>query len=173
MDEAGNVQLTGACLPRFAKLPFDTERIDTGDFVYLAPEVLRGDKYEVFADIYSFGLFILELAQVEMPVVFREQRKMTLCDFIRTVDPEKMLNLEEVVEVFTNNTRALILNCLEIDKDNRPLMSEVIEYTSFIKNEKDALAKLPTRRSRARPIKRPSLDKEKELKGKYESSTYL
>ncbi|XP_060583775.1 uncharacterized protein LOC132739947 isoform X2 [Ruditapes philippinarum] len=173
MDEAGNVQLTGACLPRFAKLPFDTERIDTGDFVYLAPEVLRGDKYEVFADVYSFGLFILELAQVEMPVVFREQRKMTLCDFIRTVDPEKMLNLEEVVEVFTNNTRALILNCLEIDKDNRPLMSEVIEYTSFIKNEKDALAKLPTRRSRARPIKRPSLDKAKELKGKYESSTYL
>ncbi|XP_045165820.2 uncharacterized protein LOC123529516 isoform X2 [Mercenaria mercenaria] len=160
VDETGTVQLTGACLPRFAKLPFDTERIDTGDFVYLAPEVLRGEKYEAFADIYSFGLLILELVQTEISVVFKEQRKMTLCDFIRTVNPEEMLKLDAVVEVFTVKTRALIVNCLEIDKENRPQMCEVVEYTSYIGSEADALAKLPSRRSRARPIKRPSVEKD-------------
>lgn len=139
--------------------------------MYLAPEVLRGDKYEALADIYSFGLFILELTKVEMPVVFKEQRKMTMCDFIRTVNPEEMLDLEIAVEVFTIKTRTLIQNCLEVNKDYRPFMAEVVEYTSFIEGEKDALAKLPTRRSRAKPIKRPSLDKSKEQNGQYD--TYL
>ncbi|KAL4226499.1 hypothetical protein ACF0H5_014484 [Mactra antiquata] len=150
VNEQGSVQLSGACLPRNAKLPFDTETTETGNFVYLAPEVLRGEKYEPFADIYSFGLFVLELAHVDVPVTFIDQRKMTLCDFIRDVNPETMLKLEETVEIFTNKTRALIFNCLDLDKLCRPLMSEVVEYASYIRLETDALSRLPTRKTRGR-----------------------
>lgn len=157
VDGTGTVQLTGACLPRTAKLPYDTETTETGDFAVLAPEVLCGEKYEAFADIYAFGLLILELVQVDMPVVFRDQRRMTLCDFIRTVNPEEMLGLHDAVEVFTNKTRALIINCLEIEKTFRPQIIEVVRYADFIKSETDALAKFPSRRSRG-PIKRPSMD---------------
>lgn len=155
VDDTGVVQLTGACLPRTPKLPMDTESIETGDFVYLAPEILRGEKYEACADIYSFGLLIIELTQVDMPLVFVEQRRMTLCDFINQVDPEEMLKLEKTVEVFTINTRTLILNCLEKNKNDRPMMNEVVEFTSKIQHESEALSKLTNRRSKG-PIKRSS-----------------
>lgn len=156
MDEYGTVQLTGACLPREAKLPVYKESIETGHFVYLAPEVLRGDVYEPTADIYSYGLFLIEMLVTETPHVFRKERKMTLCDFTKQIDPESMLNLMKIVEVFTVKTRALIENCLQMDKDDRPLMSLVVEYTSFIKSETEALEKLPSRPNRLPVIKRHS-----------------
>lgn len=148
--------MTGACLPRNAKLPFDTETHETGTFAYLAPEVLRGEKYEAYADIYSFGLLVLELAHYDVSEAFHKQRKMTICDFIRTVNPETMLQLDETVEIFTNKTRALLFNCLEIEKTARPLMSEVVEFASYIKLETDALARLPTRKTRTRVRRKSS-----------------
>ena len=156
MDETGAVQLTGACLPREAKLPEYKESIETGNFVYLAPEILRGEMYEATADIYSFGLFLIEMLIPDMCHVFRRERKMTLYDFTQNVNPETMLSLTNTVEVFTVKTRALITNCLEMDKDDRPLMSDVVEYTSFIKTETDALDRLPSRPHRLPVIKRHS-----------------
>ena len=155
MDENGEVQLTGACLPRVASLPNDTESRETGNFVYLPPEVLRGQKYDAGADIYSFGLLLIELAvHFVHGCVFSEQRKMTLCDFIRSVDPETMLDLEGLLQDFTMKTRALIQNCLEMDKDDRPPIEEIVEYTFLVKDETDALDKLPSRHSRPRGLKR-------------------
>ena len=155
VDENGEVQLTGGCLPREPNLPHDTESRETGNFVYLPPEVLGGQKYDAGADIYSFGLFIIELAVTYVQgCVFREQRKMTLCDFIRTVDPEEMLDFDGLLQDFTMKTRALIQNCLEMDKDDRPPIDEVVEYTFLIKDESDALDKLPSRHSRGRVVKR-------------------
>ena len=160
VDENGEVQLTGACLPRVASLPNDTESRETGNFVYLAPEVLQGYKYDAGADIYSFGLFLIELVVYEAHGwVFKEQRKMTLCDFIRNVNPETMLDLEGLTQDFTMKTRALIQNCLAVKKHERPPMEEVVEYTFLLKNEQEALDKLPTRHSRARVMKRHSKTK--------------
>ena len=129
-------------------LPDDKESCETGSFVYLAPEVLRGVVYESTADIYAYGLLILELAQTNVQAVYKAQRKETLRDFIEMVDPEQMLNLDESVEIFTIKTRTLIQNCLAMDKSDRPVMTEVVEYSKFIKSENDALAQLPSRRSR-------------------------
>lgn len=132
------------------------ESVESGNFVYLAPEILRGDIYEPTADIYSFGLLILEMMVPEMPHVFKRERKMTLYDFTENVNPEVMLDLENTVEIFTVKTRALVENCLQMDKDDRPLMNLVVEYTSFIKSETDALDKLPSRPHRLPAIKRHS-----------------
>lgn len=149
VDDAGRVQISGACLPRHAKLPDTTSRsVQAGDFVYLAPEVLRGEEYSSCADIYSFGLLILELAHGDVSSVFQEQRQMLLGDFIRDVNTETMLKLSETVEIFTIKTRALICNCLEINKKDRPEMTEVVEYANYIKGEDEAMGRLPSRRSR-------------------------
>lgn len=156
MDENGTVQLTAACLPRKAKFPEYRESIETGNFVYLAPEILRGEIYEPTADIYSFGLFLIEMLVPEMPHVFKKERKMTLYDFTENVNPEMMLDLVNTVEIFTVKSRALIENCLQFEKDDRPLMNLVVEYTSFIKSEKDALERLPSRPHRVPVIKRHS-----------------
>ena len=159
VDENGDVQLSGACLPRMAALPNDTETREAGNFVYLAPEVLRGHKYTASADIYSFGLFLLELGVAEVRGwVYRGQRQMTLCDFIRDVKPVTMLELEGLLQSFTIKTRALIENCLAIEKDDRPPMDEVVEYTLQIKTEEEALEKLPSRHSRGHVVKRNSKD---------------
>lgn len=155
LDETGTVRLTGSCLPRLAKLPFDKDNTEAGNFVYLAPEVLLGQTYESSADVYSFGLLILELAQADIPVAFKNQRSSTLSDFIGSVDPEEMLDLENAVEIFTVKTRALIINSLQTEKTDRPAMSEVTEYTGYIRAETDALARIPTRRSRG-PIRATS-----------------
>jgi len=124
--------------------------------VYLAPEVLGGERYEATADIYSFGLIVLELMHHKIPIVFRRERRMTLYDFASRVDPSTMLDLEKCLEIFTIKTRALIINCLDPVRNERPLMAEVVEYANELSTEKDALDRFMTRRSRAPVIKRPS-----------------
>ena len=84
---------------------------------------------------------------------------MTLCDFVRDVDPDAMLELEGLLQSFTIKTRALIQNCLAIDKIERPPMDEVVEYTLLIKHEEEALEKLPSRHSRGHVVKRYPKDK--------------
>lgn len=151
VDEDGIVRLTGACLPRIAKLPADTTW-PAKTFVYLAPEVLRGEIYDSSSDIYSFGLLVLELATICLPMVFVKEQNAALCDFIRNVNPQIMLKINEAVAAFTVKTKALVSNCLEIDKHCRPSIKDVVEYTSYIKNE-DALLLLSSRKAR-KPIKR-------------------
>ncbi|WAR25726.1 STE20-like protein [Mya arenaria] len=158
LDEEGNVRLTGACLPRHAHFPDYRETTEAGDFVYLAPEVLRKERYEPPADIYSFGLLVLEMIHYGVPAVFGSERRMTLYDFADKVNPEAMLNLDKTLEIFTIKTRALIINCLDKDPRERPCLKEVVEFTDLIKTEKEALDKFPTRRSKA-VIKKPSFER--------------
>lgn len=61
VDQHRNVKLTGGCFPRHAKLPDNWGDIPTGDFIYIAPFVLRGHKYVHRADIYAFGLLMYEV----------------------------------------------------------------------------------------------------------------
>ncbi|KAH3777653.1 uncharacterized protein LOC127844925 isoform X2 [Dreissena polymorpha] len=158
VDEDGEVRLTGACLPRKAVFPTYRESIYSGDFVHLAPEVLTGDVYKPTADIYAFGLLVIELTNNDMPKVFAKEREMTLYDFTERVQPDVMLNLEQTVNIYTVKTRALIENCLQMDPNDRPHMREVVEYTDNIKYELDALDKFPTRKTRAH-VKSYSFDR--------------
>ena len=140
-------------------MPSDMESRETGSFVYLAPEVLRGHKYNAAADIYAYGLFLLELAVFELRgFVFKEQRQMTLCDFVKNVEPMKMLPLKGLLQSFTIKIRALIENCLAIEECDRPSIDEVVEYTLQVRTENEALEKLPSRHERGHVVKRNSKD---------------
>ena len=77
------VKLTNLGEPRRADLPADTSEELAGDFVYLPPEVLRGEMYRQRGDMYSLGVMAWELWHQEL--AFKQQRKAPLSDFIQSI----------------------------------------------------------------------------------------
>ena len=125
VDDAGNLKLSGACIPRYAALPTTTEH-PVADFVYLAPEVLKRELYIAQADVYGYGLLIYELVCERK--AFKHERKMAFSDFVKKVDPEEMLKLsEEESEALLIRHRDLIRKCIDMDPQKRPKMAAVSE----------------------------------------------
>ena len=71
--------MSGACLPRRAKLPTDLKESISGDFVYLPKNVLFGEVYNSSSDIYCFALMYLEL---------------------KTTSPERLLQMERMSTMY-------------------------------------------------------------------------
>ena len=122
----GEVKLSGACLPRHALFPMDKEKVEVGDFIYLSPEVLKGELYITCSDVYALGLVLLEIIlNIE---VFQKYRKWPLDRFTDKLDPKVMLDLDETLAGLDNTPISdLIRHCLDIKKDERPAMSRVSE----------------------------------------------
>jgi hypothetical protein len=59
IDDDTSVKLCGACHPKVAPLPDDKDAILVGDFVYVSPEVLKGELYVSCADIYFYIVYRL------------------------------------------------------------------------------------------------------------------
>jgi hypothetical protein len=78
-----------------------------GDFIYLAPEVLKGDLYISCADVYAFGLLIFEL--LVGIISFSNQRKMSLDLFVQNVNSYKMMNFEESLSLLDDSVKYLII----------------------------------------------------------------
>jgi hypothetical protein len=67
--------------PRKVTLPQDASTLKAGRWVYLAPEVLRGEEYTTQGDLYSLALLAFELSNQEL--AFKEKRRqMTLNQFV-------------------------------------------------------------------------------------------
>lgn len=76
----GDVKITGQCLPRAIKLlPVDLDNL-ASDRVYIAPEVLAGETYMSFSDMYSFALLALEVKDRYFQA-FNVERKLSLREF--------------------------------------------------------------------------------------------
>ncbi|KAK3610636.1 hypothetical protein CHS0354_009100 [Potamilus streckersoni] len=161
IDEDGDVKLTGACLPRLATLPLEKDIIQAGDFVYLPPEVLTGDLYISSSDMYSLGLFILEvLARNSLEQgVFGPQKKWTLSEFVRKVDTSSMLELEKHCNIVSKETLCMISRLLLSDEDRRPTANEVYDFIPHVESEDKVFKNYETPRNRLRAFKRKSQDK--------------
>ena len=109
MNLQGDVQLTGACLPRRATLPLDTD-VKVSEFVYLAPDVLKKDLYITSSDVYGFGLLIYEL--ITEKKAFYPERKLTFKEYVEKVDPVAMLINAEIKSAMSNETMALLEGCV-------------------------------------------------------------
>lgn len=135
MDFEGTVKLTGGCLPRYATFPMEKESIGAGDFVYLSPDVLRGELYVACADIYALGLLFYEMFLNLR--CFDNQRTMTLDLFTSKVDPKEMNNVSSLCEQanMTESTKNLILWCIDPSADKRPTIQVVVEKASDFKCE--------------------------------------
>ena len=79
------IKLTNVGEPRKACVA-DLLEGETGSFVYLPPEVLRGGIYRARADMYGIGLMAWELWSQDE--AFKQQRKIKLKDFIDQVSPD-------------------------------------------------------------------------------------
>lgn len=132
VNERGEVCATGACLPRKATLPYDTN-MSVAEFVYLAPEVLNGELYVATADVYSYGILLLEL--VLQHSIFRSERKnLTFQEFhqkICTAGPEAMLLKGVIPMTLTDEALIVVKKCLSSDKVSLDLVAEVKEIKDF------------------------------------------
>ncbi|KAL3853541.1 hypothetical protein ACJMK2_017076 [Sinanodonta woodiana] len=162
IDEDGDVKLTGACLPRPATLPLERDTIQAGDFVYLPPEVLTGDLYISSSDMYSFGLFILEvLARNSFEHgVFGPQKKWTLSEFVSQIDASSMLEMEKRCNAVSKETLDMVSRLLLRDENRRPTANEVYDFIPHVKSEDLAFKNYETARNRLRAFKRKSQDKQ-------------
>ncbi|KAL3853540.1 hypothetical protein ACJMK2_017075 [Sinanodonta woodiana] len=132
----GQVKLTGACLPRVPTLPIDKVNIMTGDFVYLAPEVLRGDKYTFPADVYSFGILCAEVLTPTF-IAFRNEKKMPMYEFMSIDNPSEVFNWSSLSHLPKNLTD-FMQKCMNCTIFNRPSAEDL---SFFFKQGKKQISK--------------------------------
>ena len=132
IDDDTSVKLCGACHPKVAPLPDDKDAILVGDFVYVSPEVLKGELYVSCADIYSFGLLLFE---VLIGPVFQNQRQWSFKQFIDKCQPCVLNGLPYSTDGLLESTKESIQDCLSLDLEKRPSIEQLMMSVDNIKHE--------------------------------------
>ena len=111
----------------------------------MAPEILRGEKYEESADVYSFGMILWEMLTSEIPYYGRSNAQITgiVGYFGQKLAPPQRIN---------KHLKKIINNCLIFEPERRPGFDDIVKYLEkvekqpkyasgnpFIKNLKDFL----------------------------------
>ncbi|XP_048757250.2 serine/threonine-protein kinase 26-like [Ostrea edulis] len=91
---------------------------------WMAPEIIKGQKYDTKADIWSLGITAIELAQGEPPYADLDPRKVIFQ--IPKKDPPQLSGN------FSLGFKDLIKDCLNKDPKDRPTARELLNY-GFIK----------------------------------------
>jgi len=96
---------------------FQKQRVGTPH--WMAPEILRGEKYDESADVYSFGMILWELMSGEIPYC-----NMPISDIIATVGYDgKQVNLPTKGNPVI---LAIMKSCLELDIHARPTFKQIV-----------------------------------------------
>ncbi|CAC5409768.1 unnamed protein product [Mytilus coruscus] len=132
IDDNHVVKLCGACQPKVAPLPEDKDRVLAGEFVYLSPEVLKGDLYVACADIYAFGLLVFEIF---VGPAFKDQRQQLLSKFIDNCKPYGFNGCPNTLESLSQSTKDIIQDCLDEILERRPSIEILIHSVSNNRNE--------------------------------------
>ena len=90
-----------------------------GTLTYCAPEVLKGD-YDMKADVWSFGILVLELVTGRPPWGNLTDKKISV-QLFAAQGP----NFEN--EPFSDNLQGLLSACFESDPERRPTSKQVVE----------------------------------------------
>eukprot|EP00644_Phytophthora_capsici_P007735 jgi/Phyca11/126046/e_gw1.61.237.1 len=111
------------------------ERLDqtmtagVGTCLWMAPEVMMGERYDVKADIFSLGVMLSELDVHTLPYAQAKERNLTSTGR-KMADAtllQKIASGEVQVEFSEMNPRPLLelgLACVSVDPFNRPTASE-------------------------------------------------
>ena len=122
--ENGEVKLSGACLPRTAKLPENMADSVSSDFVYLPREILNGGVYVANCDIYCFAILCLELHANPPLRVFEEERLWPLETF-RSFDSSPIFLMKLRQAPFQMDFIQYLRRCLDVDALKRPSALEL------------------------------------------------
>src|ERR1043166_6986135 len=85
---------------------------------YIAPEVLNGEPYTLFSDIYSFGVIMFELSSGKPPFYDREHDLSLALDICNGLRPEFGKGTPEIY-------KKLAYRCMNADPNQRPNVDEL------------------------------------------------
>ncbi|KAI0666309.1 kinase-like protein [Trametes maxima] len=127
---------------------------------WMAPEVINGKQYDASADIWSFGITALELAQGRAPRSRMDPHKVLVMTI--TDEPPK-LDRNAGLHRYSAAFAEVVAMCLTKDPSKRPTAAELLQ-TSFFKNARRSnylcstiLRGLPPLTQRQERRKQPSI----------------
>ncbi|POG81443.1 kinase-like domain-containing protein [Rhizophagus irregularis DAOM 181602=DAOM 197198] len=101
-----------------------------GVMPYVAPEVLKGEKYTQAADIYSLGMFMYFIATGKQPFYNRAHDQYLVISICEGVRPE--INEPEAPICYID----LMKRCWDSNPDNRPNINEIFELMELFNDSK-------------------------------------
>ena len=131
IDKNFNIKLSDFGLSYFMSDP-PTGFLGTARWV--APEILKGGKYDIKADIFSYGMIVMELLTEKIPysdIVKSEVGKDR--DIIKEYVNDKIENGEDILPIPKTGNKVLryiVANCLQARPENRMNMGQIIKYLS-------------------------------------------
>jgi serine/threonine protein kinase len=127
IDDNWKIKIGDFGLSRFYNKGNDETRGRIGTPHWMAPEVLKGEKYETCADIFSYGMILWEILSREIPYY--------------GINPYQVISLvadkKQIVQVPAEGNQALrkiIAKCLEYEAHKRPKLDEVVDYLQNLRN---------------------------------------
>ncbi|GLE06502.1 hypothetical protein PINS_up015749 [Pythium insidiosum] len=133
LTEKGDAKLTDFGVSR--ELEDATMTAGVGSSLWMAPEVIQGERYDEKADVYSFGVVLSELDTNELP--FARVRASSLsrslsidADRLPEVAILQLVTMGKVAPRFTvdetSEMYALARACVSLDPDQRPSAAEAL-----------------------------------------------
>ncbi len=95
---------------------------------WMAPEILRGEKYEEAADVYSFGVILWEMLTGDIPYMGRSISQIT---GIVGYHKEKL----HVPERCNKHLRKIVNNCMLYEPQRRPNFDHILAYIERIERK--------------------------------------
>jgi len=107
-----------------SKIRYEEEQVNTvgsiGTPIWMAPELMRGEKYNEKIDVYSFGIMLYEMIANELP--FKELNQMQLLMEVAVKNQRPNLTVTCSAPLHT-----LMTNCWDENPKNRPSFQQIIE----------------------------------------------
>jgi serine/threonine protein kinase len=126
LDSSGNLKIGDFGLSRF-KSESESMTGHTGSYRWMAPEVVRNEKYDEKVDVYSFGIILWEMIASDVPFsnLTDMQAAMNTSNGMRPALPPSC----------TPNMKDLIRACWAPEPSERPSFQEVLDKLQVIKRE--------------------------------------
>lgn len=130
IDEFFNPQITDFGLSKIYQNDHSQSQTQAyGTPIYMAPEVVRGDRYNGKADVYSFAILMFEVITDSEPYPAFQKGKMSLFQFNSKVINEKMR--PEFTVPVKESLKQLIVQCWSDNPDDRPTFEEIFNKIAF------------------------------------------
>ncbi|KAJ8578956.1 hypothetical protein ON010_g237 [Phytophthora cinnamomi] len=132
-----NILLNRAMDAKLTDFGISRERLDqtmtagVGTSLWMAPEVMLGERYDVMADMFSFGVVLAELDAHTLPYAQAKQRSMDTDGRLMTdaMLLQKITSGDLHVEFSNQNPQSLVelgKACVAVDPDDRPSAAEAL-----------------------------------------------